>query len=97
MRRRLREEVVQDLTEAADWYDERRPGLGLRFLAAVEDTLAKIEENPRLYRSLYQDFRRALLPRPFPYQVYFRIQDEFVDIYAVLHMARDPETWKRRI
>ena len=66
MRRRLRDEVVQDLTEAADWYDERRPGLGLRFLVAVEETLSRIEENPGLYRSLYRDFRRALLPRPFP-------------------------------
>lgn len=97
MRRRLRDAVVQDLTETADWYDERRPGLGLRFLAAVEETLSRIEENPRLYRPLYRDFRRALLPRPFPYQVFFRIQGEYADIYAVLHMARDPEAWKRRI
>jgi hypothetical protein len=28
MKRRLRDEVVEDLTEAAAWYDDHRPGLG---------------------------------------------------------------------
>lgn len=97
MKRRLRSEVVDDLAEAADWYDGRRPGLGLRFLEAVEATLVSIEENPRLYRTVHRDLRRALLPRPFPYQVFFRVRGEVVEVYAVLHMARDPEAWKRRI
>jgi len=63
-----RDDVVRDLSEAARWYDERRPGLGLRFLDALEETLARIEDNPLLFRILYRDFRRALLPRPFPYR-----------------------------
>jgi plasmid stabilization system protein ParE len=96
MKRRLRDDVVKDLTEAADWYDERRAGLGLRFLEAVEVTISRIEENPQLYRPLYRGLRRAILPRPFPYQVFFQIAGEHLDIYAVIHMARDPEEWKRR-
>jgi hypothetical protein len=59
MRRRLREEALQDLIEAAGWYDQRRPGLGQRFLEGVELARSRIEENPRLYRPLYRDrFRR---------------------------------------
>lgn len=91
MKRRLRDDVVQDLTEAADWYDERRAGLGLRFLEAVEVTISRIEENPQLYRPLYRGLRRAILPRPFPYQVFFRIAGEHLDIYA-----RDPHGSRSR-
>ena len=96
-RRRYREEVFHDLSEAANWYEERRSGLGARFLEAVEQTMAWIEENPELFRVIYQDLRRALLPRPFPYQIFFQVHGEYVDIYAVLHAARDPESWKRRL
>lgn len=97
MRRRLREEALQDLIEAAGWYEQRRPGLGQRFLDAVELALSRIEETPRLYRSVYRDLRRALLPRPFPYQVFFRLGEDVVEVYAVLHMARNPEEWRRRV
>jgi plasmid stabilization system protein ParE len=97
MKRRLRDEVVEDLTEAATWYDDHRPGLGLTFLEAVEAALSRIEETPQLYAPIYRGLRRALLPRPFPYQVFFRIQGELLEVYAVLHMARNPEEWMRRI
>ena len=96
-RRRYREEVVEELAEAANWYDERRPGLALRFLEAVEATLSQIERNPKQFRVLYRDLRRALLPRPFPYQIFFRIHGEWVEIFAVIHSARDPKEWKRRV
>lgn len=96
-RRRYREEVVQDLTTAARWYEGRREGLGGRFLEAVEQTMLWIEENPERFPLLYEDFRRALVQRPFPYQVYFRAEGQSVLIYAVLHGARDPEAWKSRL
>ena len=95
--RRYREEVPEDLAEAVTWYQERQPGLGLRFLELVEETLARIEENPRQFRVFYRDLRRALLPHPFPLQIFFRVYDEFVDIYAIVHTARHPEEWQRRI
>jgi toxin ParE1/3/4 len=95
--RRYREEVPDDLADAVAWYQDRQPGLGLRFLELVEETLARIEENPRQFGVLYRDLRRALLPRPFPYQIFFRVHGEFVDIYAIVHTARHPHEWRRRI
>ena len=95
-RRRLRDEILGDLAEAASWYERRRRGLGLTFLEAVEATLLRIEDTPRQFPVVYRDLRRSLLPRPFPYQILFRIHGDFVDIYAVLHTARNPEEWRRR-
>ena len=95
--RRYRKEVPADLSDAALWYESRSTGLGERFLRVVELTMHRIEEHPVQFRVLHQDFRRALLPRPFPYQIFFRINGAYVDIYAVLHGARDPEAWKERL
>ena len=33
----IRPEAEDDLADARDWYDAQRDGLGLEFLAAVED------------------------------------------------------------
>jgi len=45
----LRPEAQEDVAEAAEWYDQQSAGLSLRFRAALDNTLAAIEENPRLH------------------------------------------------
>lgn len=32
--------------------------------------MLRIEEHPEQFRILYRDFHRALVPRPFPYQIW---------------------------
>ncbi|HEX5760561.1 MAG TPA: type II toxin-antitoxin system RelE/ParE family toxin [Thermoanaerobaculia bacterium] len=96
MRPRLRSAAEADTAEAIRWYNEQKPGLGARFLEALDFTLESIEENPKLYPLVHQQMRRALFPRPFPYMVLFRLEGEQASIYAVLHHARNPELWKRR-
>jgi hypothetical protein len=95
-RRRFREEVPDDLAEAVGWYERRQRGLGYRFLTVVEETLIRIEDNPRQFAKVYRDFRRALLPNPFPYQIFFRVNGHFAEIYAIVHTSRHPDSWKRR-
>jgi hypothetical protein len=45
---RLRPEAEQDLAEAARWYEEQRPGLGLEFLDEALATFSAIAERPWL-------------------------------------------------
>lgn len=96
MRVRLRSVAEADAATAVQWYDEQKPGLGARFLAALNSTLAGIEDHPKLCPVVHQGIRRALFPRPFPYMVLFRLEEDGAAVYAVLHQARDPELWKRR-
>ena len=42
----IRPEAEADVAEAFAWYEERRPGLGDRFLLSVEAVLAAIERYP---------------------------------------------------
>jgi plasmid stabilization system protein ParE len=84
-----------DLDAAASWYDEQQSGLGSRFLDAVDQLFDRIRETPQQFPSVALGVRRALL-RTFPYAVYFQETNETVVILAVLlHLRRDPRTWRR--
>lgn len=57
------------MAEAFDWYEERRDGLGHEFLAEVQATLSRIENNPLHHATIHQNVRRGLVRR-FPYKVF---------------------------
>ena len=96
MKVRLRSVAEADTAEAIRWYAEQKPGLDARFLEALSLTLRTIEQNPTLYPAVDREMRRALFPKPFPYMVLYRIENDTASVYAVLHQARDPALWKRR-
>ena len=84
-----------DIEAAATWYDQQQPGLGLRYVSAVDHVLGRIRETPLQFPLIASEVRRALL-HTFPYAVYFRVTEESVVILAVLHLRRDPRTWRAR-
>jgi toxin ParE1/3/4 len=77
-----------DIREAREWYDGRRPGLGVEFLISISDALARLEESPEQFPVYHQEFRRLLIER-FPYKVFFRIEGDTVIVFRVLHGAQD--------
>lgn len=92
---RFHPHVVHDLTDAAGWYDDRSPGLGDRFRAAVDGCFDAIERNPERFGFAFDDFRCAKLSR-FPYVVVFRLHAETVYVVGVFHAASDPAKWRRQ-
>lgn len=91
----LRREVEVDLQVARDWYEKQRAGLGEEFVAAVDQTFARIVAAPELYGVVLRDLRRARLRR-FPYVVYYRLLTDRVEIIAVLHGSRNQRIWQDR-
>ena len=91
----LRPEVEEDLLDAYQWYDERVPSLGLRFLASVEQAFARIERTPQLYAVVYEGVRRALI-RTFPYGIHYLFEEERSVVLAVVHSSRHPREWMER-
>ena len=84
-----------DIEAAAGWYEEQQPGLGLRFVDAVDHVLTRIRHTPLQFPEISDKVRRALL-QTFPYAIYFRTTGECVLILAVLHLRRDPRKWRAR-
>jgi toxin ParE1/3/4 len=89
----LRVAARADLQEAYDWYDERCPGLGDEFLAAIAETLLRLETNPEEFPVYYRGFRRVLTRR-FPYKLFFRTEGNSVIVFRILHGAQD---YRRRL
>ena len=87
---------MADLRDAYAWYEERQRGLGAEFMEAVERKLAQIELNPSQFPAVRDVTRRAIVMR-FPYGIFFVQRDELVAVLAVMHHARAPLRWQRRI
>ena len=88
----LREEAVNDIRDAYEWYEDKRENLGKSFILDVELTLDRIEENSELYELVFESTRRSLCRR-FPYAIYFIVDN--INI-AVLHQRRRPSVWQNR-
>jgi plasmid stabilization system protein ParE len=94
----VRPEVDADLLEAESWYEEQQAGLGREFLLAARETMARLPQNPLLYRIRHRRKQvRWAYPRRFPYRIVFRVIHDTVVLYAVLHAARHDQHWRRRI
>ncbi len=92
---RLLPEARAEFDDAADWYEQRRPGLGVDFIARVRVVLDQIAANPQLHAAVYGDVRKAVVPQ-FPYVVLYREDPAEVVVIAVFHTARDPSVWQSR-
>jgi len=84
-----------ELQNAAAWYEERSPGLGLRFIVAVRKRCKEIVEAPQRW-PLAAGSRRVLMGR-FPYALVYReVSDEEIEIVAVSHLRRRVTHWSGR-
>jgi toxin ParE1/3/4 len=91
----FRPEAEAEALETQDWYEERRPGLGAVFGAALDKALDRIAANPLMFQRVRGETRRAVLDR-FPYAVYFRVLDDEIVVLAV-HGRRHPRRWHSRV
>ena len=55
---------------AAEWYEDRVPGLGMAFYAAIDGCVVSIAENPNLFPQKRNGVHKCLLPLVFPYSIY---------------------------
>jgi len=85
-----------ELDEAAGWYERQRPGLGGEFRAAVEEAVARVQENPQLGSKFASTRFRYSLVRRFPYAVFYVECQQVIRVMAVAHGSRRPGYWRRR-
>ena len=89
-------EAEQDVGEAYEWYESRRPGLGEEFLSCVDACVETICRTPEVHSLAHENFRRALVRR-FPYALFYEYAEGAVTIYCVFHTSRHPDKWRQRL
>ncbi len=96
MRRlRVRKIARAEIVTAFQWYLMRSAAAAQRFLDAVDDAIALIEEAPERHPIIRGRLRRVLLRR-FPYAVYYKVFPSTISVVGVIHGHRHPDTWLRR-
>ncbi len=99
---RIADEAEAELEDAADWYDEQRPGLGDDLMEAAEEAVSRIVERPEAgmpVRGLPEGLplRRVFLRRFRRYSVVYLLTADEIRILAFAHMGREPGYWLDRL
>ena len=82
--------TADDFKQAADFYENKQPGILKVFRADLLRTIDLIAVNPLLFAEV-NGVRRALL-RQFPYSVLYRVlKDGTVRVLAIRHHRRHPD------
>lgn len=92
----VRSQAKRDLRHSVKWYETQLAGLGREFVVEVDAVLGRISENPSLYQPVYRDVRRAVTHR-FPYGIFYRIDQDEIVVFAVVHVYRDVTSWQDRL
>lgn len=98
---RVAPEARQEIREAARHYEQRRAGLGIDFLTAIDEAIARAAQlgpdcRPAIAVPAELGVRRVLAKR-FPYVVFFVELRSSVRIIALGHERREPGFWRGRI
>jgi toxin ParE1/3/4 len=89
-------DAEEELFEAAQFYEGRVRGLGVRFLQEFDTAITRIAEGPVRWPIVEEDLRRYVMRR-FPYGIYYRMEGGELYILVVKHHSRHPDYWKYRL
>jgi len=95
---RLRLATKGDLAEAIAWYKQEAPEQVQRFRTEFGEALRAIRSRPYLYPARAEPVRCYAM-RVFPYGLWYVIDEPTLtlQVLAVLHFKRDPETLAERL
>lgn len=85
-----------ELIESSLFYERRRRFLGEEFIAAVEETISKLQQNP-LHGRIEMGQARSYKVERFPFRVVYQTQPDRIWIVAVAHLSRRPGYWRKRL
>ena len=98
----LRERAKRDIDEAVEHYlSEARATVALAFITALEEAFRHIgfqpgSGSPRYARELDLPGLRSWMVTGFPYMAFYVEREADVDVWRVLHAARDIPEWFRQ-
>lgn len=96
MRVEFTTEAREDLFDAADYYESKDAGLGIRFRDQIADILKVVITAPYLWRERTSGYRRVNCP-VFPYYIAYVVRDDALVVVAVAHSMREPGFWHTRL
>jgi toxin ParE1/3/4 len=94
----FRQPAVEDVVEAAAWYEAHAPGLGEQLIDEILSATRRAQDDPELFRIIHRDGEvRRVLTNRFPYRIFFSVAGGALYVHAVLHRARHDRRWTDRL
>ena len=95
MRIRILPNAISDLEFAADFYESQSEGLGDYFLTSLVSDI----ESLKLFAGIHEKYFGfdRLISKRFPFAIYYQLNDEFVDVIAILDCRQNPKTIENRL
>ena len=85
----------QDLIDAYGFYEKQAKGLGTNFIDSLFSDIDSLGNNAGIHPIFFEMYHRVLARR-FPFAIYYRVENDFALVYAVLDCRRDP-SWTREM
>ena len=89
----LHPESKRDVRKAFEYYLARDSVVADRFEERVDQAVAKVLASPLSAVCFQPDIRRHLV-NGFPQSLIYRVHDQQVQLLAVMHHKRHPDSWK---
>jgi len=93
----LNEAAEVELYDIVDYYKQFDQSLSHDFIQEFENAVQRLIKFPKAGHPYLHQTKRILMDR-FPYSVVYKIyRDELIIVFAIMHVKRKPNYWKKRI
>ena len=95
MKVQILDEAMQDLVTGSRFYERQSDGLGDYFLDSLFADIDSLQIYVGIHEVSFGYYR--LLSKRFPFAVYYRVENEIAQVYAVVDCRRDPNWIRDRL
>jgi len=85
-----------EFIDTIHYYNDQEAGLGFEFSDEIRTAIERIMEYPKAWPLISSRTRRCRTNR-FPYGVIYQVRGNTLLIIAVMHLHREPQSWKTRV
>ncbi|MBV7270169.1 type II toxin-antitoxin system RelE/ParE family toxin [Winogradskyella luteola] len=92
-------EAIAELNKGFLWYRSKELELGQRFKNAFYKIRTELKDNPKIFKEIGNNHRRAVLGSSFPFTIHYLVNEKTktVKIIGVFHQGRDIDLVKEQL
>ncbi|MBN1499954.1 MAG: type II toxin-antitoxin system RelE/ParE family toxin [Spirochaetes bacterium] len=89
MKIKITETAIEDIYNGRIFYENQAPGIGEYFFKTIFNEIDSLLQNHGIH-PIFFGFHR-MLSKKFPFAVYYKNEKEFIIIYRILDMRKNPK------
>jgi len=84
--------AASEYSQAIEYYENQKAGLGEHFAEELDKTLQRIVAYPKAWQLIEKNVRRCLIEH-FPYGILYAIEPDAILVLSVMNLYRNPDTF----